>query len=165
MYKSYNLKWSNLEYRKQEKKILGHHTRNHLAPDNIPPQEGLETKVIPPPKFCPEPCIGLVSILANPIPLTQEDFGRDKDLKTLLKSLQPKNFSSEGDNVSNTLEEWIIEIEDYFALAKYNSVAQGIMGKAKLTGSTKIWWKLNYQSRGVAEVTQYWNELKTRLKE
>ena len=103
-------------------------------------------EVVPPPKFCPKPCIGLVSIPTNPIPLTQEDFRREKDLKTLLKLLQPKNFSSEGDNVSNTLEEWIIEIEDYFALAKYYQVAQAIMEKTKLTGSAKLWWKLDYQS-------------------
>ena len=133
--------------------MLGRRTRNHPTPDSIPPQEGSETKVVPPPKFCPEPCIGLVSIPANPVPLTQEDFGRDKDLKTLLKSLQPKNFLGEGDNVFNTLEEWIIEMEDYFALAKYNPIAQGIMGKTKLIGSAKIWWKLNCQSQGVVEVT------------
>ena len=79
---------------------------------------------------------------------------RDKDLKNLLKSLQPKNFSGKGDNVSSILEEWIIKMEDYFALAKYNVVAQGIMGKAKLFNSAKLWWKLNCQSQGVDEATQ-----------
>ena len=118
--------------------MSGHRTRNHLTLENISPQKGLEEKVVPPPKFCPKPCISLVNIPTNPIPLAQEEFGRDKDLKTLLKSLQPKNFSSKQDNVSNTLEEWIIKMEDYFALAKYNPVAQGIMGKAKLTGPAKL---------------------------
>ena len=56
-------------------------------------------------------------------------------------------------------------MEDYFALAKYNPVAQGIMGKAKLTRLAKLWWKLTCQSQGVVEVTQHWNELKSRLKE
>ena len=143
--------------------MLGHCTRKHPTPDSIPPQEGSEAKVVPSPKIFPKPC--LVSIPANLVPSIQEDFGREKDLKTLLKSLQPKSFSSEGDNVSNTLEEWIIEMEDYFALAKYNPVAQGIMGKAKLTGSAKLWWKLKCQSQGVAKVSQHWNELKARLKE
>ena len=39
------------------------------------------------------------------------------------------------------------------------------MGRAKITRPAKLWWKLNCQSRGVAKVTQHWNELKTRLKE
>ena len=56
-------------------------------------------------------------------------------------------------------------MEDYFALANYNAMAQGIMGKAKLSGSAKLWWKLNCQSRGVDEATQHWQELKATLKE
>ena len=56
-------------------------------------------------------------------------------------------------------------MEDYFALAKYNAVAQGIMGKAKLSGSAKLCWKLNCQLRGVDEATQHWQELKAKLKE
>ena len=56
-------------------------------------------------------------------------------------------------------------MEDYFALAKYNPIAQGIMGKAKFTGSAKLWWKLNCQSRGVDEATQHWQELKAKLQE
>ena len=72
----------------------------------------------------------------------KEDFGRDKDLKTLLKHLQPKAFKAEGADIPKILEEWIISMDDYFALANYNSIAQGIMGKAKLEGSAKLWWKL-----------------------
>ena len=119
--------------------MLSHCTCNHPTQDNTPPQEGSEVEVVLSPKFCPKSCKSLASIPANPIPPTQEDFGRDKDLKTLLKSLQPKNFSGKGDNVSNILKEWIIEMEDYFSLAKYNSVGQCIMGKAKLIGSAKLW--------------------------
>ena len=145
--------------------MLGHCTHNHPIQDGIAPQEGSKAEVVLPPKICTKPCISLANIPANPIPLAQEDFGREKDLKNLLKSLQPKNFSSEGDNVSNILEEWTIEMEDYFALANYNPVAQGIMGKAKLIGSAKRWWKLKCQSCGVAEVTHHWNELQARLKE
>ena len=140
-------------------------THNHPTQDGIPPQQRSEAEVILPPKTGLKPCISLISIPSNPIPSTQEEFGRDKDLETLLKLLQPKNFLGEGDNVSNILEEWSIEMEDYFAIVRYNLVAQGIMGKAKLTSSAKLWWKLNCQSQGVAEVTQHWNELKTRLKE
>ena len=97
--------------------------------------------------------------------IPKEDFGRDKDLKSLLKSVQPEAFSGEGVNVANVLEEWIISMDDYFSLAEYNFIAQGIMSRAKLTGSAKVWWKLNCQSRGVAEVTQSWEELQLRLKE
>ncbi|MCO5567429.1 hypothetical protein L7F22_021120 [Adiantum nelumboides] len=39
------------------------------------------------------------------------------------------------------------------------------MGRAKLKGSAKIWWKLNCKSRGVLEVTQSWEELQLRLRE
>ena len=60
----------------------------------------------------------------------KEDFGRDKDLNTLLKHLQPKAFKEEGTDTPKILEEWIISMDDYFALANYNSIAQGIMGKA-----------------------------------
>ena len=100
--------------------MLGCCTRNHPTQDGIPPQERSKPEVILPPKIGPEPCISLVSIPANPIPPTQEDFGMDKDQKTLLKSLQPKKFLGKGDNFPNILEEWIIKMEDYFALAKYN---------------------------------------------
>ena len=72
-----------------------------------------------------------------------EDFGKDKDMKNLLKTLQPKAFRGEGTNVPKILEEWIMLMDDYFALASYNAIAQGIMGKAKLEGSTKYWWKLH----------------------
>lgn len=94
-----------------------------------------------------------------------EDFGRDKDLKNLLKNLQPKSFTGEGADIPKVLEEWIMSMEDYFALAEYNAPAQGIMGRAKLDGPAKLWWKLSCQSRGVAENTQEWEDLKERLKE
>ena len=41
-----------------------------------------------------------------------EDFGRDKNLKTLLKSLQPKAFTREGDDVPKVFEEWIMSMDD-----------------------------------------------------
>ena len=87
--------------------------------------------------------------IINPIdaPITlAKDFGRDKNLKTLLKSLQPKAFTGEGDDVPKTLEEWIMSMDDYFALAEYNTLAQGIMGRGNLEGPAKLWWKLHYQS-------------------
>ena len=39
-----------------------------------------------------------------------------------------------------------MSMDDYFALAGYNSLAQGIMGRAKLEGSTKFWWKLHLRN-------------------
>ena len=39
-------------------------------------------------------------------------------------------------------------MDDYFALANYNSIDQGIMGRAKLEGSAKLWWKLHCQTQG-----------------
>ena len=56
-------------------------------------------------------------------------------------------------------------MEDYFALAQYNPLAQGIMGKAKLDGSAKLWWKLHCQSQGKSELSMGWEELKHSLKE
>ena len=50
-----------------------------------------------------------------------EDFGRDKDLKNLLKNLQHKAFTREGTNVPKILEEWIMSMDDYFYLASYNA--------------------------------------------
>lgn len=86
--------------------------------------------------------------------MPKEDFRRDKDLKTLLKSIQPETFSGESSNVASTLKEWIIAMDDYFSLAEYNFIAQGIRAQAKFTESEKMWWKLNCQSSGVLEVTQ-----------
>ena len=75
------------------------------------------------------------NLLDAPVEVAErEDFRRDKDLKTLLKHLQPKAFKGEGNDIPKILEEWIISLDDYFALANYNSIAQGIMGRAKLEG-------------------------------
>ena len=52
----------------------------------------------------------------------REDFGREKDLKILLKHLQPKAFQEEGADIPKILEEWIISMDDYFALAIYNPI-------------------------------------------
>ena len=43
---------------------------------------------------------------------TIEDFGRDKNLKNLLKNLQPKAFTGEGNNIPKILQEWIMSMED-----------------------------------------------------
>ena len=72
-----------------------------------------------------------------------EEFGKGKDLKNLLKDLQLKALTREGNNVPKILKECIMSMDDYFPLASYNTLAQGIMGKAKLEGSTKLWWKLH----------------------
>ncbi|MCO5601933.1 hypothetical protein L7F22_056059 [Adiantum nelumboides] len=73
--------------------------------------------------------------------------------------------SGEDSDNANKLEEWIISMEDYFDLAEYNYVIKGIMCRAKIKGPAKIWWKLNYKSRGVVEITQSWEELQLRLRE
>ena len=85
----------------------------------------------------------------------KEDFGRDKDLKTLLKHLQPKAFKGEGLDIPKILEEWI----------NYNSIAQGIMGRAKLEESAKLWWKLHCQTQGKAKKILGWEDLKKSLGE
>ncbi|MCO5589190.1 hypothetical protein L7F22_043156 [Adiantum nelumboides] len=95
----------------------------------------------------------------------RKDFGRNKDLKNLLKIVQPEPFIGEDSDNASKLEEWIISMEDYFDLAEYNFVAKGIMGRAKIKGPAKIWWKLNCKSRGVVEITQSWEELQLRLRE
>ena len=70
--------------------------------------------------------------------LAIEDFGRDKDLTSLLKNLQPKAFTGEETNIPKILKEWIISMDYYFALVGYNALAQGIMGRAKLEGLAKL---------------------------
>ena len=70
----------------------------------------------------------VLNLIDNP---AIEDFGRDKNLKNLLKNLQPKSFTREGTNVPKILEEWIMSMDDYFALAGYNALAQGIIGRVK----------------------------------
>ena len=52
-----------------------------------------------------------------------KDFGRDKGIKNLLKNLQPKAFTGEGNNVPKIFEKWIMSMDDYFTLACYNALA------------------------------------------
>lgn len=47
--------------------------------------------------------------------MESKEFGRDKDLKALLKTLQPKYFMGEGFDVPKDLEEWISAVEDYLS--------------------------------------------------
>ena len=98
-------------------------------------------------------------------PIANKDFGRDKDLKALLKTLPPKAFTGEGANVPKMLEEWIMSMDDYFALAGYNALAQGLVGRAKFDGPAKLWWKLHCQSQDRIENTVGWDELRMILKE
>ena len=92
------------------------------------------------------------NLAATPIEeAVKEDAGRDRNLKKILKNLKPKAFLGEDRNVLRTLEEWIMTLDDYFALAHNNIVAQGIMTKAKLEGSAKVWWKLHCQTLGKLE--------------
>ena len=56
-------------------------------------------------------------------------------------------------------------MEDYFALAQYYTPTHEILGRAKLEGSAKLWWKLYCQTQGRAEATMGWLELKNGLKE
>ena len=97
--------------------------------------------------------------------LLVEDFGRDKDIKLLLKTIQPKPFSGDGIDVRKVLDKWIMAMEDYFALVGYNDLSKGIMTRAKINGAAKTWWKLNCQSRQVQEFEQTWEDVKERLKE
>ena len=55
-----------------------------------PAQEVVERKASPLPRPNPK----LVNGPIIPIPINHKDFGKDKDLKTLLKSLQFKTFSN-----------------------------------------------------------------------
>ena len=64
--------------------------------------------------------------VANPV---VKDFGRDKDLKNLFKNIQSKAFTRQGNNIPKVLKEWIMSMDDYFTLASYNTLAQGIMGR------------------------------------
>ena len=110
--------------------------------------------------------IVIILVMTSPMETTVvEDFSRDKNLKTLLKGLQPKDFTREGSDLPKVLEEWIMSMDDYFALAEYNPIAQGIMGRAKLDGSAKLWWKLHCQTQGKSESFVGWEELKKSLKE
>ena len=122
----------------------------------IPPRGGNPTPPAGNPNPSPPPVYHAVEV---------EDFGGDKDIKNLLKTLQPKAFTGEGSDVPKGLKEWIMSMEDYFALAGYNTLAKGIMGRAKLDGPAKLWRKLNCESRGVPEYNQGWEDLKERLRE
>ena len=88
------------------------------------------------------PASQLAPIINVSIPtMNKEDFGRDKDLKNLLKNLKPKAFSGKGIENEVKLEEWIIAMEDYFDLAKYNEIAKEIFAQDKLEGPARTWWK------------------------
>ena len=86
----------------------------------------------------PAPAIPMIAVVPNTLAMaiafgnstpTQaiapkiENFGRDKDLKALLKNLQPKAFTGEGSDIPKHLKEWLMSMDDYFALAEYNAIA------------------------------------------
>ena len=75
-------------------------------------------KAIPPRRGNPTPPAGNPNPSPPPVQhaVEVEDFGRDKDIKNLLKTLQPKAFAGEGSDVSKGLKEWIMSMEDYFSL-------------------------------------------------
>ena len=64
-------------------------------------------------------------------------------MRMLLKIFQLEASTWKRSNIPKILDEWIMYMDDYYTLANYNVVAQGIMGRAKLEGSTKLWWKLH----------------------
>ena len=108
------------------------------------PSEAPESSEIPSAHLTPhDPSVGTVPSVAVDVSEggLVEDFGKDKDLRNLLKSLQPKPFVGEGSDVPKILEEWIITMDDYFQLAGYNEAAKGVLARAKLDGSAKTWWK------------------------
>ena len=76
----------------------------------------------PPAEVNPPAGVSLADVAAGLVEIVVvENFGRDKDLKAFLKSLQPKAFTGEGSGVPKVLEEWIMLMDDYFALAGYNA--------------------------------------------
>ena len=134
------------------------------APAPTPASSNRTTYLLVAPAIVTTP--GSSNPTATPMEVAEkEEFGRDRNLKTLLKNLQPKSFSREGHNIPKILEEWIMTLDDYFALAEYNTVAQGIMARAKLEGSAKLWWKLHCQTLGKPEKSIGWEELEKSLKE
>ena len=58
-----------------------------------------------------------------------------------------------------------MSMEDYFALAEYNFVAQRIMERKKLGGPAKLWWNLHCQTQSKKENTVGWDDLQKSLKE
>ena len=54
----------------------------------------------------------LAAAVVPEVVVPAEDFGRDKDLKNLLRTLQLKHFTGEGEDVPKILEEWIMSMED-----------------------------------------------------
>ena len=58
-----------------------------------------------------------------------------------------------------------MSMDDYFALEDYNAIAQGIIGRAKLQGLEKLWWKLHCRAQGETKKSMGWGELKDNLKE
>ena len=72
----------------------------------------------------------------------------------------------EGVDIPKILEEeWILSMDDYFSLANYNALAQGIMGRANLEGPAKLWWKLHCQMQGKPNNSIGWDKLKKSLRE
>lgn len=86
-------------------------------------------------------------------------------MKTLFKGIQSKAFKGEGEDVPRELKEWLMAMDDYFALTGYNILAQGLLGRAKLDGKAKLWWKLQCHLQGKTEASVGWGELKRNLKE
>ena len=88
------------------------------------------------------------------VPTEAKDSRRDKDLTSLLKSLQPKAFIGKGINIPKDLDECIISMGDYLGYTGYNVAAQALMGQAKLSKLAKTWWKINCHLCNITKSSQ-----------
>ena len=88
-----------------------------------------------------------------------------QEKKLLIKQMQPPTFRGEGTGLEKAAESWIKQMDDYFTTAGTVASNKAMLGMFKLAGETKLWWKQNCKDRGVSEVSQTWEDIKTAVKE
>ena len=88
-----------------------------------------------------------------------------QEKKLLIKQMQPPTFRGKGIGLEKAAESWIKQMDDYFTAAGTVASNKAMLGMFKLAGEAKLWWKQNCKDRGVSEVSQTWEDIKTAVKE
>ena len=86
-----------------------------------------------------------------------------RDIDAMLRKYQPGNFSGEGLDVGQQLEEWIEKMEEYFDLAQSTAENKGTMARFKLEKTAKLWWKDHCKENHINPSHATWEYIKLHL--
>ena len=87
----------------------------------------------------------------------------ERDIDAMLRKSQPGNFSGEGRDVGQQLEDWIEKMDEYFDLAHSTPENKGTMARFKLEKTAKLWWKDHCKENHIEPSHATWEYIKVQL--